>query len=313
MEKVATRDAYGKALVDLGNKYKNIVVLDADLSKSTKTADFAKVFPERFINAGIAEQNMLGMAAGLAVSGKVVFASSFAVFAVGRAFEQIRNSIAYSKLNVKICATHSGITVGEDGGSHQSIEDIALMRALPNMTVVVPADGASVHKAMACIYDTPGPVYLRLGRPALPIVHGEAADFQIGKGIELKGGTDATIIACGSMVTEALAAERLLLVLGIKVSVIDMHTIKPIDIDLIIKKAQETQAILTVEEHSVIGGLGSAVCEVVSRYYPIPVIRMGIEDCFGQSGKPDELLIHYELTAEKIVTNIQDLLRTKAK
>ena len=311
MDKQATRDAYGKALVELGQLHDNIVVLDADLSKSTKTADFAKAFPERFINAGIAEQNMVGMAAGLAAAGKVVFASSFAIFATGRAFEQVRNSLAYANLNVKICATHSGITVGEDGGSHQSVEDIAVMRSIPNLSVIVPADGVSTRLALFRLYEQPGPVYLRLGRPALPLLYKDDTDFQIGRGIELRQGRDATVIACGGMVSLALEACRILAEEGILVSLVDMHTIKPLDQDLIIRKAKETGAILTVEEHSIIGGLGGAVCEAVSENYPIPVKRMGIEDVFGQSGKPDELMQHYGLTVDKIVQNIRLLLKKK--
>ncbi len=311
LDKQATRDAYGKALVELGQLHDNIVVLDADLSKSTKTADFAKAFPERFINAGIAEQNMVGMAAGLAAAGKVVFASSFAIFATGRAFEQVRNSLAYANLNVKICATHSGITVGEDGGSHQSVEDIAVMRSIPNLSVIVPADGVSTRLALFRLYEQPGPVYLRLGRPALPLLYKDDTDFQIGRGIELRQGRDATVIACGGMVSLALEACRILAEEGIQVSLVDMHTIKPLDQDLIIRKAKETGAILTVEEHNIIGGLGGAVCEAVSENYPIPVKRMGIEDVFGQSGKPDELMQYYGLTVDKIVQNIRLLLKKK--
>lgn len=311
MAKQATRDAYGKSLVKLGQIYDNVVVLDADLSKSTKTADFAKAFPERFINAGIAEQNMIGMAAGLATAGKVVYASSFAIFAVGRAFEQVRNSLAYANLNVKVCATHSGVTVGEDGGSHQSVEDIAIMRSIPNMCVVVPADGVTTEKAVFSLYEQKGPAYLRLGRPSVPVIYEENQSFEIGKGIELIKGKDATLIACGLMVAKCLEAAQILKNKGIEVSVVDMHTIKPIDSELIIEKARETKAILTVEEHNVIGGLGSAVCEVVSEQYPVPVIRMGIMDIFGQSGSPDELLEHYGLTVDKIVQNVHKLLKNK--
>ncbi|MDD2619416.1 MAG: transketolase family protein [Syntrophomonadaceae bacterium] len=311
MEKQATRDAYGKALLELGQRYENVVVLDADLSKSTKTAEFAKAFPNRFINAGIAEQNMIGMAAGLAVSGKVVFASSFAIFAVGRAFEMVRNSLAYGKLNVKVCATHAGITVGEDGGSHQSVEDIALMRCIPNMRVIVPADGVSTREALFQLYDYQGPAYLRLGRPAVPLIYNDKNNFKIGQGIELKSGNDATIVACGIMTAKALEAADTLEAEGIHVSVIDMHTVKPIDQELIIKKAKETGCILTVEEHSIIGGLGSAVCEAASENYPVPVLRMGINDVFGQSGNPDELLQYYGLSAPRIVENIHNLLKTK--
>jgi transketolase len=311
LEKQATRDAYGQALVELGQKHDNVVVLDADLSKSTKTADFAKVFPERFINAGIAEQNMIGMAAGLAASGKVAFASSFAVFATGRAFEMVRNSLAYANLNVKVCATHAGLTVGEDGGSHQSVEDIAIMRSVPNMCVVVPADGTSTRKAVAAVYEHPGPVYLRLGRPSVPILYDEKSEFSIGRGIELRQGSDATLIACGIMVAKCLEAADILKTEDINVSVVDMHTLKPIDQELIERKARETGAILTVEEHSILGGLGGAVCEVVCEKYPVPVRRMGINDVFGQSGSPDELLQYYGLTVERIVENVHILLAHK--
>ncbi len=311
MEKQATRDAYGKALVELGHRYGEVVVLDADLSKSTKTADFAKAFPHRFINAGIAEQNMMGMAAGLAASGKVPFASSFAIFAAGRAFEIVRNSLAYANLNVKICATHAGLTVGEDGGSHQSVEDIAIMRSIPNISVVVPADGTSTRKAVEAIYHRPGPVYLRLGRPAVPLLYDESMDFQIGKGIELRGGKDATLIGCGIMVALCLEAADRLQEQGIDVAVVDMHTIKPIDQDLIERKARETGAILTVEEHSILGGLGGAVCEAVCEKFPVPVQRMGINDRFGQSGSPDELLEYYGLTVGAIVANTRILVSNK--
>ena len=311
MEKQATRDAYGKALAELGQIYDNIVVLDADLSKSTKTADFAKAFPERFFNAGIAEQNMMGMAAGLAACGKVVFASSFAIFATGRAFEQVRNSIAYPHLNVKICATHAGLTVGEDGGSHQAVEDISLMRSLPNMTVVVPADGVSVKKMLHNLYKMEGPAYMRLGRPAVPVLYREEDTIEIGKGNLLRDGNDAAIIACGIMVAKALQAAEKLAAEGILVAVADMHTIKPLDQELVIKLARQTGALLTVEEHSIIGGLGSAVCETVSEHYPVPVLRMGIADAFGQSGTPDDLLEHYGLTVDDIVRNIHKLLEKR--
>lgn len=308
MEKQATRDAYGLALVELGRAHEDVVVLDADLSKSTKTADFAKAFPSRFINAGIAEQNMMGMSAGLAASGKVVFASSFAIFAAGRAFEQVRNSIAYPHLNVKVCATHAGLTVGEDGGSHQAVEDIALMRTLPNMTVVVPADGISTRQAVQQLYDLEGPAYLRLGRPAVPILYHDNDSITIGKGNLLREGSDVAIIACGIMVSKALEAAELLAAQGINAAVADMHTIKPLDRELVIQLARKTGALLTVEEHSIIGGLGSAVCETVCEACPVPVLRMGINDLFGQSGSPDELLQHYGLTTDNIVQNIQTLL-----
>jgi transketolase len=309
LKKQATREAYGKTLVELGKQHQDIVVLDADLSKSTKTAEFAGAFPERFINAGIAEQNLMGMSAGLAAAGKKVFASTFAVFAAGRAFEQIRNSIAYAGLNVKICATHAGITVGEDGGSHQSVEDIALMRSIPGMTVVVPADGPSTSQLLRQLYQSSGPAYFRLGRMPVSQVYPDDVELQIGRGVELKTGADATIIACGIMVDKALQAAEVLSGEGILVSVVDMHTIKPLDQELVIKKARETGVILTAEEHSVIGGLGSAVCEAVSEHCPVPVLRIGIDDQFGQSGSPDELLQHYGLTIDKIAQKVRNLLK----
>ena len=311
MEKQATRDAYGKALIELGQQYDDVVVLDADLSKSTKTAGFAETFPERFINAGIAEQNMIGMSAGLAAAGKIVYASSFAMFATGRAFEQVRNSLAYANLNVKVCATHAGITVGEDGGSHQAVEDIAVMRAVPNMTVVVPADGPSTRQAVLALYHREGPAYLRMGRPAVPVLYKDDQEFTIGKGIELRQGKDATLIACGIMVSKCLEAAEQLAEKGMELSVVDMHTIKPVDEELIERKARETGAILTVEEHTVLGGLGSAVCETVAARYPVPVLRMGIEDRFGQSGKPEELLQHYGLTSQEIIKKVYRLLGKK--
>jgi transketolase len=312
VEKQATRDAYGQALVELGHLHDDIVVLDADLSSSTKTAGFGKAFPARFINAGIAEQNMIGMAAGLAAAGKTVFASSFAIFAVGRAFEQVRNSLAYANLNVKVCATHAGLTVGEDGGSHQAVEDIAVMRSVPNMCVVVPADGPSTKAALYRLYQRKGPAYLRLGRLAVPKIYdGEKIDFVIGKGIELRKGKDVTIIACGIMVHKSLEAAKLLAEEGIEAAVIDMHTIKPIDKELIIKQARSTGAILTVEEHNIIGGLGSAVAEVVAENHPVFVERLGIEDIFGQSAGPEELLEHYGLTIQNIIDKIHLLLNKK--
>lgn len=311
MDKQATRDAYGKALVELGEKYDNVVVLDADLSKSTKTADFAQAFPNRFINAGIAEQNMIGMAAGLATCGKVVYASSFAIFAAGRAFEQVRNSLAYAHLNVKVCATHAGITVGEDGASHQAVEDIAIMRSIPGMSVVVPADGPSTRQAVQALYAQEGPVYMRLGRPAVPNIYPPDVELVIGQAQELRTGRDASLIACGIMVAKCLEAAEQLSREGIEVAVIDMHTIKPLDEAMIIKQARQTRAILTAEEHSVLGGLGSAVCEVVCAHCPVPVYRMGIEDVFGQSGRPDELMEHYGLTTAKIIENVHQLLKNK--
>lgn len=307
-QKIATRDAYGKTLVSLGAKNENVVVLDADLSKSTKTHGFKVEYPERFFNMGIAEANMMGVAAGLAAAGKVPFASTFAVFAAGRAFEIIRNSICYPKLNVKICATHAGITVGEDGASHQAIEDLAIMRALPNMTVLCPADGISAGKLVEAAAEFNGPVYVRLGRSGIPVLYKEDQTFEIGKGIELAEGNDVTIVATGIMVAEALAAREALAKEGISARVIDIHTIKPMDQDILVKAAKETKAIITAEEHNIVGGLGSAVAEVVAETVPVKVLRVGVEDTFGESGKPAELLEKYELTAAKIVKKVKEAL-----
>lgn len=301
-EKIATREAYGRTLAKLGGENDKIVVLDADLSKSTKTADFKKVYPERFINMGIAEGNMMAVAAGMSTCGKIPFVSTFAMFATGRAFEQVRNSICYPRLNVKICATHAGITVGEDGASHQSVEDISLMRSIPDMTVICPSDAVETEAAIRAVAEYDGPCYVRLGRLGVPVINNnDDYKFEIGKAITLREGKDACIIATGIMVDAALEAYNLLAEKGIKVRVIDMHTIKPIDRDAIIKAAEETKVIITAEEHSIIGGLGSAVCEVVCESHPVPVLRVGIKDTFGESGKPAELLKAYELTAEDIV------------
>lgn len=306
-DKMATRQAYGEALAELGALNENIVVLDADLSKSTMTVNFAKAFPERFFNMGIAEQDMYGVAAGLAVSGKTVFASTFAMFAAGRAFEIIRNSIGYTKANVKICATHAGITVGEDGASHQAIEDLALMRTIPGMTVLSPADGVSTKKLLAEAAALPGPVYVRLGRSAVPMVYEMDSKVKIGKGTCLKDGSDYTVIATGIMVNEAMQAAELLAAEGLSLRVIDMHTIKPIDRDIIIKAAKETKGIVTAEEHSVIGGLGAAVAEVVCQCQPAKMKLVGIQDTFGESGKPGELQEKYGLTAKDIVAAVKAL------
>ncbi|MEA4825982.1 MAG: transketolase family protein [Clostridium sp.] len=304
--KIATREAYGKALAKLGEENKNVVVLDADLSKSTKTADFKKVFPERHINMGIAEANMMAVAAGLSTCGKIPFASTFAMFASGRAFEQIRNTICYPKLNVKVCATHAGITVGEDGASHQSVEDISLMRSIPNMTVICPSDAVETEAAIKAIAEYEGPCYVRLGRSGVPVINDNSEyKFEIGKGVTLREGKEATIIATGIMVDAALEAYNMLAEEGIKVRVINIHTIKPIDSELIIKAARETGVIITAEEHSIIGGLGSAVCEILSENCPAPVMRVGIKDVFGESGKPDELLKAYGLTSEDIVKAVK--------
>ena len=309
MSKIATREAYGKALVKLGKINDDVVVLDADLSKSTKTNDFCKAYPNRFFNMGIAEQNLVGAACGFAAAGKIPFASTFAMFATGRAFEVIRNSACYPKLNVKICATHAGITVGEDGGSHQSVEDISLMRSVPNMTVLVPADGVEAEKMIFAAAEFNGPMYVRLGRSAVPTLFNEDYNFEIGKGAVLKEGNDATIIACGMMVNEAILAAEMLKEENINVRVINMSTIKPIDTELIIKAAKETKAIVTAEEHSIIGGLGSAVSEVVSENCPIIVKKVGINDCFGESGTPAELLEKYGLTAKHIVEKVKEAMQ----
>ncbi|SMC23296.1 transketolase [Clostridium acidisoli DSM 12555] len=305
-KKIATREAYGSTLAEIGIKNEKIVVLDADLSKSTKTADFKKVCPERFINMGIAEGNMMSTAAGIATCGKIAFASTFAIFATGRAFEQIRNSICYPKLNVKVCATHAGLTVGEDGASHQSVEDISLMRSIPNMTVICPSDAVETKAVIEAITEYNGPCYVRLGRAPVNVINDTPEyKFEIGKGVELKKGTKATIIATGIMVDAALEAHEILKQEGLDVRVINIHTIKPIDAEIIVKAAKETGIIITAEEHSIIGGLGSAVAEVTSENFPVPVIRVGIKDVFGESGKADELLKAYGLTAQDIVSAVK--------
>ncbi len=302
--KIATRQSYGEELAKLGEENKDIVVLDADLTTATKTGIFAKKFPDRFINVGIAEQNLMGIAAGLSTFGKIPYASTFAVFAAGRAYDQIRTSIAYPKLNVKICATHAGITVGEDGATHQMIEDLGLMRGLPNMTVLSTSDDTQTKWAVREIAKIDGPVYLRLCRMATPVIYEGNEQFEIGKGIQLGSGTDASIIATGVTVSEALKAQKILQEKGIDVRVIDMHTIKPIDRDLLVKCAEETARIITVEDHNIIGGLGSAVCEILSEEYPVKVERMGINDCFGRSGKAEELMTYYKIDAEAIVNKV---------
>ena len=306
-EKMATRQAYGKVLVEIGAENPNLVVMDADLSKSTMTAEFSKAYPERFFNMGIAEQNLYGAATGLALSGKVVCASTFAMFAAGRAFEIIRNSIGYTHANVKVCATHAGITVGEDGASHQTFEDLALMRTIPGMTVVNPSDGVSARKLMKQVVDFDGPAYVRLGRAAVPVCYGEDDEIVLGKGNQIREGKDVTVIATGIMVNEALIAAEELAAEGIDVRVIDMHTIKPLDEEIIVKAAQETGAIVTAEEHSVIGGLGSAVAEVVVKKCPVKMAMVGQQDTFGESGKPDELKAKYGMTAADIVKAVKGL------
>lgn len=311
MEKQATREAYGQALEALGAVREDVVVLDADLSKSTKTNMFQKKFPERFFNMGIAEQNLLGVAAGFAAAGKVPFASTFAVFATGRAYDQIRNSICYPRLNVKIAATHAGITVGEDGGSHQALEDINLMRGLPNMTVLVPADGPEAYKAVMAAAEMDGPVYIRLGRSAVPTITDAAADFQIGKGTLLREGTDVTLIACGIMVAKALEAAELLQEEGVSAAVINMSSIKPIDRALILEWAEKTGAVVTAEEHNVIGGLGSAVAEVLALERPTLLEMVGVEDVFGESGSANALLEKFGLTKEHIVEKAKRVITRK--
>ncbi len=310
--KQATREAYGKTLAKLADINPNIVVLDADLSKSTKTADFKEIAPERFFNMGIAEANMMGVAAGLSSCGKIPFVSTFAMFAAGRAYEQIRNSICYPKLNVKICATHAGLTVGEDGATHQAIEDLSLMRSIPNMVVINPADGIETEAAIKAIVEYNGPCYVRLGRmPVENVNEYENYKFEIGKGITISEGKDITIIATGIMVEAAIKAKEILLNEGIDARVINIHTIKPIDSEIIIKAAKETGAIVTAEEHSVIGGLGSAVSEIVSENYPVRVYKIGVNDVFGESGKPSELLEGYGLTAENIVEKVRRIVSEK--
>lgn len=310
---MATRDAYGKALAKLGETNKDIVVLDADLSGSTKTANFRELYPDRFFNMGIAEQNLMGTAAGLAAAGKIPFASTFAVFATGRAFEIIRNSICYPKLNVKVAATHAGLTVGEDGATHQSIEDLAIMRSLPNMVVLCPSDGIEAMAAVNAAAEYKGPVYIRLGRPGLPIVFDEEYTFEIGKAIQMTEGTDVTLVATGIMLFEALKAKDILAEEGISARVINMPTIKPLDAEAILKAAEETGAIVTAEEHSIIGGLGSAVAEVIIENTLVPVQRVGVMDTFGESGTPDALLEKYGLTAQNIVAKAKAVIERKTK
>lgn len=310
--KMATREAYGKALKDLASTNENIVVLDADLSKSTKTADFKSVAPERFFNMGIAEGNMMGVAAGLSTCGKIPFVSTFAMFAAGRAFEQIRNSICYPKLNVKVCATHAGLTVGEDGASHQAIEDISLMRSIPNMTVINPSDAIETDAVIKAIAEMEGPCYVRLGRLAVNNVNDAATyKFELGKGITLKEGNDVTLVATGIMVEVALEAAEMLSKEGINARVINIHTIKPIDKEILVNAAKETGAIVTAEEHNVIGGLGSAVAEVLTEECPVPVLKVGVQDTFGESGKPNELLEAYGLTAKNIVEKAKKAINCK--
>ena len=307
-DKIATRAAYGEFLVEEGARNPDLIVMDADLSGSTQTKKFAQAYPDRFFNAGIAEQNLMGMATGIALSGKTVCASTFAMFASGRAFEIIRNSIGYTGANVKVCATHAGITVGEDGASHQTFEDIALMRTIPGMTVVSPCDAASAKILLKQVVDMVGPAYVRLGRAAVPVFYDEDAKLELGKGYELRPGKDVTVIANGVMVPSAMEAAEELARDGIDVRVIDMHTIKPLDEEIIRKAAEETGKIVTAEEHSIIGGLGGAVAEFVSRECPVKMAMVGQKDVFGESGKPDELREKYGMTTGDIVNAVKSIL-----
>ncbi len=311
VKNIATRDAYGAALCELAEKRDDFIVLDADLAAATKTGTFKKAYPDRFYNCGIAEQNMMSVAAGFAATGKTVFASSFAMFAAGRAFEQVRNSIGYPHLNVKIGATHAGISVGEDGATHQCCEDIAVMRTIPGMTIINPADATEARQAVFAAAEIDGPVYMRFGRLAVPVVFGDDYKFEIGKGVELKNGTDVTIIATGLMVKEALEAYDLLAADGISARIINMATIKPIDREIIEKAAKETGCIVTAEEHSVIGGLGSAVAEVVTETCPVPVVKVGVYDRFGMSGPANELLDIFGLRAKDIAEKAKQAVAAK--
>ncbi|MBQ8119655.1 MAG: transketolase family protein [Ruminococcus sp.] len=312
IKKIATRESYGNALAELGDKYENLYVFDADLAAATKTGIFKKKFPDRFFDCGIAESNMMGVAAGMAATGKIPFVSTFAMFAAGRAFEQVRNSIGYPHLNVKIGATHAGISVGEDGATHQCNEDIALMRTIPGMTVIIPADDVEAKAAVEAAINYEGPVYMRFGRLAVPVFNDPATyKFEIGKGIKLRDGNDITIVATGLMVYEAIEAAKTLAQQGIEATVINIHTIKPIDKDIIIEAAKKTNLVLTVEEHSVIGGLGEAVCDVLCENYPTKVVKIGVNDEFGHSGPAAELLKQYGLCAENIVNKAAEAVKSK--
>lgn len=298
--KIATRQSYGEALAELGEKNENVVVFDSDLSGATKTSIFAKKFPERFFDMGIAEQDMMSTAAGMSTFGKIPYASTFAVFAAGRAYDQIRNSICYPKMNVKICATHSGVTVGEDGATHQMLEDLGLMRGLPNMTVLCTSDDTETRWAVEEISKIQGPVYVRLCRLATPVIYDENQNFEIGKAIQIGEGTDATIFATGVVVSEAIKAKEELEKQGINIRVVDVHTIKPIDKEMIVKCAKETKKLISIEDHSIINGLGTAIADVLTEEYPCKLIKLGVKDEFGRSGKATELLEHYGLTAKHI-------------
>ena len=307
-KKIATRDSYGNALVELGKTHENIVVLDADLAGATKSGTFKKAFPDRHFNCGIAECNMVGVGAGLSTMGLVPFVSTFAMFAAGRAYEQVRNTIGYPHLNVKICATHGGISVGEDGASHQCCDDFALMRTIPGMTVMCPSDDVEARKMVHAAYEMEGPVYIRFGRAATPVYHDEAYDFTIGKGEVLQDGTDVAIIATGILVPEAIAAGKRLVVEGIKARIINMATIKPLDEELVIRAAKECGKIVTVEEHNILGGLGEAVAAVTAEYAPVPVHRIGVRDVFGHSGPAAELLKQFGLTADELVVQTKKIV-----
>lgn len=310
VKKVATRDSYGSALVELAAEHDDFVVFDADLAAATKTGKFKDAYPDRFFDAGIAEGNMIGMAAGVATTGRVAFASTFAMFAAGRAYEQVRNSVGYPHLNVKIGATHAGISVGEDGATHQCCEDIALMRAIPGMTVISPADDVEARAAVRAAYELDGPVYLRFGRLAAPVFNDpETYEFKLGKGVLLREGGDVTIVATGLMVAAALEAAEALAASGVSAEVINIHTIKPLDADLIVESARRTGRVVTCEEHSVIGGLGSAVCDALAERYPVPVKKVGVNDVFGESGPAVDLLHKYGLDAEGIVSAVRDFVK----
>lgn len=306
--KIATRESFGKALVELGKENKDVVVLTADLAGATKTSLFEKEFPDRFINVGIAEQNLIGISAGLATTGKIPFASTFAMFAAGRAYDQIRNSVAYPKLNVKICGTHAGVTVGEDGATHQMLEDLSLMRSIPNMTVLCPSDDTQTKWAIKEMAKIDGPVYIRLARVATPVIYDENQKFEIGKMVQIGDGTDATIFATGVEVAETLKAKEELEKENINIRVVDVHTIKPIGREMIVKCAKETKKIITIEDHSIIGGLGTAICEVLSEEYPTKVIRMGMNDKFGKSGKAEQLLKYFKLDSQAIIEKVKEQL-----
>lgn len=312
VKKIATREGYGNALAELGREHEDVVVLDADLAAATKTGVFKKEFPERFIDCGIAEGNMMGVAAGLAAAGKVPFASSFAMFAAGRAFEQVRNSIGYPHLNVKIGASHAGISVGEDGATHQCNEDIALMRTIPGMVIINPSDAVEAREAVRAAYEIDGPVYMRFGRLAVPVINDRPDyKFELGKGVVLREGKDVTIVATGLCVNSALEAAEKLAAEGIDAGVINIHTIKPLDEELIVEAAKKTGKIVTVEEHSVIGGLGSAVCETLCAKVPVPVLKIGVNDVFGESGPAVKLLEKYKLDGQGVYEQIRDYMQEK--